>query len=167
MATPEGAQLAQGIRQYVEEFKKLCEGLDEEITNKAPLDRWSPKQVVSHLCGPEGTGMIPTVQAILEQDTPRLDIEAENPFFTGKRALMTMAELLAEFEEEYGRLAEIVEGLTTEQLNRKAHIPLLKESPFGEYPSLAEWIKVLTEYHTGFHINHMKEILQELGVEIT
>jgi hypothetical protein len=49
---------------------------------------------------------------------------------------------------------------------RKAHIPLLKEIPLGEYPSLAGWIKALTEYHTGFHINHMKEILQGIGGKI-
>jgi hypothetical protein len=98
----------------------------------------------------------------LDQDTPRLDIDVENPFFTGRRTSMTMAELLAVFEEEYGRLAGLVEGLTMEQLNRKAHIPLLKGTPLGEYPSLAGWIEALSEYHIGFHIKHMKEILQEI-----
>lgn len=162
MTTPEGAQLADKIRRNVEEFKKLCGGLDEASANRAPLDRWSPKQIVSHLCGPEGSGFMPTVRVILDHDTPRLDIDVENPFFTGRRTSMTMAELLAEFEEEYRRLAGLVESLTMEQLNRKAHIPLLKETPLGEYPSLAGWIEALSEYHIGFHINHMKEILQEI-----
>lgn len=165
MTTPEGAQLAQGIRRNAEEFGKLCKGMDEELAGSAPSERWSPKQIVSHLCGPEGSGFMPTVRAILDQDTPRLDIEVENPFFTGKRASMTMAELLAEFEREYSRLAELVEGLTMEQLERKAHIPILKETPLGEYPSLAGWIEALSEYHLGFHINHMKEILQEKGAK--
>lgn len=106
---------------------------------------------------------MPTLRAILDQDTPRLDIEAENPFFTGKRTSMTMAELLAEFEREYGRMADLVEELTQEQLDRKAHLPLLKESPLGEYPTLAGWIGVLTDYHINFHVNHMKEIVRELG----
>ncbi|MHC1697195.1 MAG: DinB family protein [Geobacteraceae bacterium] len=162
MSTPEGAQLAQKIRLNVEEFKKTCAGIDEATASRATGDRWSPKQIVSHLCGPEGTGFIPTIRAILDQDTPRLDIEAENPFFTGKRISMTMAELLAEFEREYGRMAEVVEDLTPEQLDRKAQIPLLKESPFGEYPTLAEWVGVLADFHIDFHISHMKEILREL-----
>ncbi len=165
MTTPKGVQLAQGIRRHADEFRKLCEGLDENIANSAPSDRWSPKQIVSHLCGPEGSGFMPTFRAILDQDTPRLDIEVENPFFTGKRTSMTMAELLADFEKEYGRMAELAEGLTAEQLNRKAHIPILKESPLGEYTSLAGWIELLSENHLVFHINHMKEILQELGVK--
>ena len=163
MTTPEGALLAQKIRQNVAEFKKTCAGIDEATANRAPADRWSPKQIVSHLCGPEGSGFLPTIRAILDQDIPRLDIEAENPFFTGKRTSKTMAELLAEFEREYGRMADLVENLTQEQLDRKAHIPLLKESPFGEYPTLAEWVGVLTDYHIDFHVNHMKEIVGELG----
>lgn len=163
MATPEGAQLAQKIRLNVEEFKKTCAGIDEAMANRAPGDRWSPKQIVSHLCGPEGSGFLPTIRAFLDQDIPRLDIEAENPFFTGKRTSMTLVELLAEFDQEYGRMAELVENLAQEQLDRKAHIPLLKESPFGEYPTLAEWVGVLSEFHIDFHVRHMKEILGELG----
>jgi hypothetical protein len=163
MATSEGAQLAQVIRQKVDDFKQVCQGIDESRAGRAPAGRWSPKQIVSHLCGPEGTGFMPTVKAILEQDTPLLDIEAENPFFTGKRASMTLAQLVSEFEGEYGRLAEVAEGLTPEQLKRKAHIPLLKETALGEYPTLAGWINGLSEYHVGFHIEHMKEVLKEIG----
>jgi len=54
MTTPEGARLAQKIRGRVEEFKKICAGMGEDTAMRAPVDRWSPKQVVSHLCGPEG-----------------------------------------------------------------------------------------------------------------
>ncbi len=165
MPTPEGAQLAQGIRRHADEFRKLCEGLDDAIAKSAPADRWSPKQIVSHLCGPEGSGFMPTFRAILDQDNPRLDIEVDNPFFTGKRTSMTISELLADFDNEYGRMADLVEGLTAEQLDRKVHIPILKETSLGEYTSLAGWIEALSEYHMVFHINHMKEILQELGAK--
>jgi len=164
MPSSQGAQLSQMIHLKVEELKKLCEGLDEATASRAPSGRWSPKQILSHLCGPEGVGFMATVQTILEQDTPRLDIEAENPFFTEKRSRMTLAELLKEFETEYGRMADLVAGLSDEQLARKAHIPLLKETPIGEYPTLAMWVQAIAEYHIKFHIDHMKEILQALGV---
>jgi hypothetical protein len=163
MTTPEGAQLAQNIREKVKEFKQVCQGIDESLAGRAPAGRWSPKQIVSHLCGPEGIGFMPTVRAILEQETPLLDIEIENPFFTGKRTSMTFAELLSEFEGEYGRLAEVAEGFNREQLERKAHIPMLKETPLGEYPTLAGWISGLSDFHVGFHIEHMKEVLKEIG----
>jgi hypothetical protein len=163
MSTNEGARLAQSIREKVEEMKKLCEKLDEGRAGRAPAGRWSPKQILSHLCGPEGVGFMPVIKTILEKDTPHVDIKAENPFFTGKRLKMTFAELLKEFEKEYTQIADFVAGLSVEQLNRKAHIPMFKETPMGEYPTLAMFVGAVGGYHMDFHINHMKEILQALG----
>lgn len=164
MASPEGARLAQTIRQKVEEMGRLCEGLDEATASRGPADRWSPKMILSHLCGPEGIGLVPAIQAILQQDTPRIDIEAADPYYTGNRARLTLPELLAEFKGEYGRMADQVAQLSEEQLARKAHIPLFKELPMGEYPTLAMFVSALAEYHMDDHINHMREILQALGV---
>lgn len=165
MATSEGTQLSKAVREKIEEFVKLCQGLDEQTATRAPAGRWSPKQIVSHLCGPEGIGFMATLRPFIEQDTPRLDIEAENPFFSEKRARMSFAELLTELQREYGGIADFVAGLSEEQLNRKAHVPLLKDTPIGEYPTLAAWVQGIVEYHVTFHIEHMGEILQALGAK--
>jgi hypothetical protein len=164
MPTVEGARLSIVIRQKIEEMKALCKGVDEAAASQAPTGRWSPKEILSHLCGPEGVGLFQTIQTILEKDAPRLDIEAENPFFTETRSRMTLKELLSEFVKEYSHIAEVVEGLSDKQLGRKAHIPLLRETPIGEYPTLAMWVQAIGEYHLGSHIDHMKEILQGIGV---
>jgi hypothetical protein len=164
MPTPEGARVSQIIHRNVEDMKNLCRGVDEETASRAPDGRWSPKQIISHLCGPEGSEYAETFSAILEQDTPRLDIEPENPFFSEKRGRMALSDLLAEFERKYVRIATLVEGLSEEQLHRKAHIPLMKESPLGEYPTLAGWAQALGDYHLAMHIGHMREILEALGV---
>lgn len=164
MATSTGTQLAQIIRQRVEELRKVCEGLDESTAPRAPSGRWSPKEILSHLWGAEGSGYLSILQAYFESDSPTIDIDPENPFFSEKRAGMTFAQLFAEVEREYDRIARFAEGLTEEKLDRKAHIPKLKESPLGEYPPLEGMLSGLGDYHLKSHIDHMGEILQALSV---
>jgi hypothetical protein len=164
MANSKGEELAGLVRKKMEDFINLSKELNEETASRAPEGRWSPKQIVSHISGPDGIGYLAMLQGFLDQDTPRFDIEPENPYFTDRRSRLTFAALLAEFEREYSRIADFAAGLSADQLNRKAHIPLLKETPIGEYPTLAEWIAALVDYHVGFHIDHLKEVRGALGV---
>ena len=163
MASPEGLRLSQLVRQKSAEFIQVCKGIDEATASRAPAGRWSPKQIVSHLCGPEGIGFMAGIQTMLREDTPRLDIKPEDPFFTENRSRTPLAALLLELEANYNRIADLAAGLSAEQLARKAHIPLLKETPIGEYPTVAMWIEAIASYHVGFHIDHMKEVLAALG----
>ncbi len=163
MATSTGTQLAQGIRQKLAELKQACAGLDEATASRAPAGRWSPKEILSHLWGPEGTGHLPMLQAFVQQDMPTLEIDPGNSYFSEERSRMTMAQLLAKVEQEYDGIARFAEGLSAEQLERKAHIPIFKESPLGEYPSLGGLLGGLGTYHVQFHIDHLREIRQALS----
>jgi hypothetical protein len=163
MATSRGNQLAQVIRQKVAGLKQVCQGVDENLASRAPTDRWSPKQILSHLCGPEDVGHLPILRAFVDSDTPMIDLDTENPFFTENRARLGFSELVAECEMNYQSVANFAAELTEEQLARKAHIPKLKDSPLGEYPTLDGMIYGLGEYHVQFHIDHLREILADLN----
>jgi hypothetical protein len=165
METSQASQLSNVIREKAADFEALCNDLDEETASLAPSGRWSPKEIVSHLCGPDGIGHMPIIHAFLEKDTPTVEIEVENAFFSEHRAGMTFAELLSEFNREYGHMAEFIAGLSDEQLSRKAHMPILKNSQLGEYPTLAGWIQILADHHLGSHTDHMREILEALAAE--
>jgi len=162
MATSRGNQLAHIIRQKVADLKQACQGVDDDLSSRAPADRWSPKQILSHLCGPDGVGHLPFLKSFIDSDVPMLDLVTEDPFFTEHRAAMSFSELVAECERNYERVARFAVELTEEQLARKAHIPKLKESPLGEYPTLDGMIYGLGEYHVQFHIDHLREVLAAL-----
>jgi hypothetical protein len=159
MAASRGNQLAHVIREKVAGLKQVCQGVDENLASRAPADRWSPKQILSHLCGPEGVGHLPLLRAFVDSDIPMIDLDTENPFFTETRAAMRFSELVAECELNYQRVADFAGELTDEQLARTAHILKLKDSPLGEYPTLDGMIYGLGEYHVQFHIDHLREIL--------
>jgi hypothetical protein len=165
MAMSRGNQLAQDIRQKVQGLKQVCQGVDENLASRAPKERWSPKQILSHLCGPEGIGHLPLLRSFLDNDIPSLELDTENPFFTAHRARMSFAELVAECEQNYERVANLAAELSDGQLARKAHITKLKDTPLGEYPTLEGMISGLGEYHVQFHTDHLREILAALSAE--
>jgi hypothetical protein len=163
MATSRGDQSAQVIRQKVAALKEVCQGVDEKLASRAPTDRWSPKQILSHLCGPEDVGHLPILRAFVDSDTPMIDLDTDNPFFTENRARMSVGELVVACEMNYQRIANFAAELTEEQLARKAHIPKLKDSPLGEYPTLEGMIDGLGAYHFQDHIDHLREVLAALS----
>lgn len=166
MATATGKQLAQTVRQKLEDLKKVCAGIDENTASRAPEGRWSPKMILSHLAGPEGLGHLPILKAFLEEDTPRIDLKVEDPFFTANRATMTFADLIAEVEREYRHISDFASGLSAEQLDRKAQIPMLKDSPLGGYPTLEGLIDGLASFHVQFHLDHMLEVTKDMEHEL-
>ncbi len=163
MTTSHSIELAGMIRRKAAELKEACREVDENLAARAPGDRWSPRMIISHLCGPEETGHTAFLKAFIDSDTPRLELNAGNPFYTDKRAAMSFSELLAACEANYEQVAGLVEGLNDAQLARMAHIPELKETALGEYPTLAGMINGLGEFHIQSHIEHLQEILAELA----
>jgi hypothetical protein len=163
MATSRGNQLAQKIRQKVAALKQVCQGVDENLASRVPTDKWSPKQILSHLCGTEDVGQLPILKAFVDTDTPMIDFDIGNPCFTESRARMSVIDLVAKCEMNYQRIANFAAELTEEQLERKAHIPKLKDSPLGEYPTLGRMINLVGVYHVQVHTDHLREILSTLS----
>ena len=158
----DGKTLADGITNKLDELIRLCEDIDEQTASKAPVGRWSPKEIVSHLLGAPTRGMLPAFRRFIEEETPRLDVEPANPHYTAERSATSFFQLLSQLRKEYTDIAEFTAALSEGQLSRKAHVPAFKESPFGEYMTLETFISILGDSHLKSHTDHMQEILDLL-----
>lgn len=162
MATEEAKRLIALVNEKMGALSEACQGVDEETAARAPEGRWSPRMILTHITGPDGSGFLAGIKRFIAEETPRIDIVPEDPYLTERRSALSFRALLAEAVQEHAGINDYLATLTDEQLQRKAHVPLLKESPLGEYPTLAVWIQAMAEYHLSFHIDHLKEILQAL-----
>jgi len=158
-----GEQLAQVVRDNMSELANACRNVDEAAASRSPAGRWSPKEILSHLIGPGKDAHVAVMRRFLEEDTPTLNLTPEVTHFGPERAATSFAQLASEAQEEYGRIADFAATLSQDQLSRKARIPMLKESPLGEYPTLGGLIFGLGKFHVQFHIKHMQEVLKELS----
>ena len=163
MDTPTGNQLAQDVRRTLGELKKICATVDDTTAPISPAERWSPKEILSHLIGTKEFAYLKLLQIFLDKDNPSIDIEPGNPFFSEGRKKMTFTDMLDNVVEEYEQLALFAENLSDEQLARTAYIPKFKDSPLGENPTLGAMIKALGVFHVQMHTDQLREILQELA----
>jgi len=162
MTTEIGAQLAQAIRATVAELVSICSEVDEATALRAPAGRWSPKEILSHVTGPDEHGLLPLFERFTAADTPLIELVPEQTYMSEARRAMPFAKLAELAGQRYEGVARYAEGLGAEQFERTAHIPMLKQSPLGEYPTLGTVIRGFGQSHLKMHIEHLREVLAAL-----
>jgi hypothetical protein len=155
-----GPSLQQQLDQKVQEIKQAVSGLSDEKAARAPADgEWSVKQVLSHLCGENDAFGMYEYKRFLSEDTPALGIIPGS--YGDLRKDAPMSELVSKLEADYSAIGGFFAGLNDEQLNRKAHIPFLKETPLGEYPTLGQWAIGTIQFHLNDHLQQIRTLAQQ------
>lgn len=165
MASSTGTHLAGIIRSALAELKTACAEVDEATASRAPAGRWSPKEILSHLIGSAEGCHVALFRRFTEADVPRIDIVPEQTHLTPERGALSFAQLVQLAEREYEGVAAYALTLDEEQFARTAHIPLFKESPLTEYPTLAAMVGGMGQYHVRMHIEHLRQVLAELAAK--
>ncbi len=156
-----GPSLKQQLDQKVQEIRQAVSGVTEEQAATPPRQgEWSAKEVLSHLCGENRSDAVSRFSRVINEDTPRLEIHPGISYYEG-RENRSVRELLADVESQNEEAGQFLAGLSEEQLNRKAHVPFLKETPIGEYPTLGQLAMGLINFHLNDHINQLRNLSQQ------
>ena len=152
-----GPSLQQQLDQKVQEIRQAVSGIDEQKATKRPADgEWSAKEVLSHLCGADDALSMYEFTRFLNEETPALGITPGS--YSDVRKDAPLPELVSKIDSDYAQIGKFFAGLSEEQLNRKAHIPFLKETPLGEYPTLGQWAIGVIQFHLNDHLQQLQSL---------
>ncbi len=154
-----GPSLQQQLNQKVEEIKQAVSAIDDQKAQKRPGEgEWCAKEVLSHLCGEHDALGMYEFKRFLAEDTPALGITPGS--YSEIRKDAPLSELVSKIDSDYGQIGTFLAGLSEEQLSRKAHVPFLKETPLGEYPTLGQWAIGVINFHLSDHVQQLKSLSQ-------
>ncbi len=154
-----GEALSAQLAAKVDEVKSAASGMSEEQATKAAGDgEWCAKQVLSHLCGDDEALSMYEFKRFLDEDTPALGISPGR--YADVRSDASVPELVAKIDADYSAIGSFLARLNDEQLGRKAHVPFLKETPLGEYPTLGQWAGAVINFHLADHVNQLRALSQ-------
>ena len=163
MVSEAGTSLREALGQKMDELSEALEGLDEEKAGQRAADaEWCCKEVLSHLMGDEGEDILAPFHQIIEEDTPLIGIVTGLPYYTPDRQAMSLAELRGAVSSRFQELAEFLGSMNDADLARKARVPLFKETPIGEYATMAQFVGAL-DFHLTDHINQIRNARQQVG----
>jgi DinB superfamily len=154
-----GPSLQQQMNQKVEEIKQAVSGIDEEKANRSPGEgEWCAKEILWHLTGPEHALSTFEMERFLKEETPELGVTPGQTPYNDDRSKVPLNQLVSRVENQYSEVGNFLAGLNDDQLNRKAHIPFLKETPLGEYPTLGQWAIGLIQFHLNDHVQQLQNL---------
>jgi uncharacterized damage-inducible protein DinB len=163
MVTQASNRLAEQLREQAHGIERAVAGLSESDARRPPgAGAWSVVEVLSHLCGADATAFLSTITRFIDEEQPTIDVVPGISHFES-RSGASLDELSAEFRTQYETIASYLGGLSDAQLQRTAHIELLKQTPFGAYPTLEQWVTTISDFHLKGHIAQIAEIRRTIG----
>jgi len=112
--------------------------------------------IVSHLCQTDHESFLDGIGRFVLEETPEIEVTPGVTHYTPERHAMALDDLVEGFLRQHELIADYVARLSDEQLGRRAHIALFKDSPVGEYPTLAEWVQGISDFHLQAHLEELR-----------
>lgn len=155
----QAASLKEQLDKRIQEIEAAVAAIDDSRASDAPAEgEWCVKEVLSHLAGSEAESFTDGAKRFLEEDEPQLDVTPGETYFGDQRQDAGVGQLVNGLTTQYRELSRWVGGLTDEQLERKARIPGLKETPLGENPTLGVFLGGIINFHLTAHVQQLQNL---------
>jgi len=152
-----GGSLSDQLGARIGEIKEAVAGLsDEQASSPQGEGEWCVKEVLSHILGDQAT--LQRFRRFVQEDNPELSVNPGVSYYDQSRQGSDLGDLVSSIESDYGEIGRFLAGVTDEQLARTAHVPLLKQTPLGEYPTLAQWAGFLVNVHLTQHVGQLRAL---------
>ena len=163
MTTATATSIADKLNEQVSAIVDATRGVSDEQARKRPSDgEWSIAENVSHLCGEDARAFLTTVKRFAEEDVPTIEVTPGISFFES-RAAAPIAELVSSFRTQYDAIGAYLKGLDETQLKRTAHVPLFKDTPFGDHPTVEQFVTVISDFHLNGHVAQVQAAKAAIG----
>ena len=151
--------VVQALRQQMDELGAAIARVDEtSASTRASDGAWSVKEQLSHLYGADGDTFLDRVQVFFDEAEPELDVEPGITHFDASRKAMPLDDLLAKVQAQYRGIADLIAGASEANMARRGRIPLLAQTPYGDHPTLAEWVNVISSLHLAGHLEQLRQL---------
>lgn len=156
------ATLQEQLSSKVDEIKEALSDVSEDQATKRSADgEWCIKEVLTHLSGADDALTMYQFKRFVSEDNPDLTVTPGEIAYTEEQESASVSKLVSDLVSEYAQIGTFLAGLNEEQLGRKGRVPFLKETPIGEYPTLAQWVGAIINFHLPDHIQQIRTLAQQ------
>ena len=164
MTTRAGADLAAVLHQRADEIEDVCAGLIEDATSRRPSPGvWCVREHLSHLYGDDRDTYLDAVNRVVLEGVRELDIPSGVTHYSVDRRDFPLVALVAAVSEQYRALGDLAAGLSEDQLQQRVRVEQLRDTRFGEDPTLAFLLVAIADSHLPQHIAAIRETRARLG----
>jgi hypothetical protein len=157
MAHSPAAPLHDAILLPAQEIADIVRAMSGADASRRPEPgTWSAREIISHLCQTDNESFLDGIGRFVLEDTPEIEVTPGVTHYTPERHTIALDDLVDGFLRQYERIADYVARLGDEQFVRRAHIAHFKDTPLGEYPTLADWVRRISESHLQGHLAELR-----------
>lgn len=139
-------------------------GMEPYLERADAPGEWTTREVLSHLLEGDDWKPAAVLASFAERDLPTIEIAPGETFLTPARRRMTLPQMVGALDAQRRSVFDYLDGLSDEDLARKARIPLFKSFMGTDEIPLPMFVGAMFDYHMNDHAGQIAKIRKAVGL---